>query len=99
MLPFAPKDDKSTGYSTNATSVQGTNDQIFADFLRSGAEEMLTKQITSRLEINGEIGGCPLRAAIKKGQFYMPIYFVSEKTNHFSTSNVSHSPLYLLGNV
>ena len=84
-------------YSTNATSVQGTNDQRFADFLRSGAWELLTKQITSSRDIDAEIEGCPLRRAFNKGQFHSNV-LCFEETNHFSASDVTDSLLFHLGN-
>ena len=76
----------------NVTSVKGTNDQRFADFLRSGAWELLTKHI------DAEIEGCPLRRAINKGQFHSNVLCFQE-TNHFSASDVTDSLLFHLGNV
>ena len=97
-LQLASRLEKCARYSTNATSVQGTNDQRFADFLPSGAWELLSKQLTSSRDSNAEIAGSPLRAALKKEQFHANV-LCFEETNHFSASDVTDSLLFHLGNV
>ena len=69
------------------TNVQGTNNQRFAAFLRSGPGVLATNQITSNRDINTEKETCPLQAEIiiKKGQFDNNVLY-NEERNHFSTS-------------